>query len=339
MTITYLAGGDKYVADTCEPLKAASDRKDVTFEAIARGHYPGKRVPDDVLPGLKSVGFWDAPREQSWGLDWHRNEGIEITCVTRGKLAFSVESQEFDLKKGSVTITRPWQRHRVGRANVNASRLHWLILDLGVRRPNQRWEWPKWVMLSKDEINRLTDYLQYNEHPVWSGSEKFCTNFETISSIASGTDKDISYSALLLSINQLLLSVLELMQECSTNVDDTLTSSRRSVELFLDGLEERLEESWTLDRMSAACGMARTQFSAYCRDITNMTPMQYLRERRVKAAKALLVLQDGRTITDIAALCGFESSQYFANVFKHSTGVTPSDFARQQPNETGTGIV
>ena len=37
------------------------------------------------------------------------------------------------------------QPHQVGNPLISASRMHWLILDLNVRRPNDPWKWPSWI--------------------------------------------------------------------------------------------------------------------------------------------------------------------------------------------------
>ena len=73
----YVAGGVVYHADTCLPLVDAVKRGKVKFKALARYTYPGDRLSEDTM-GLSSVGYWDAKEPQDWGLDWHRNEGIEI---------------------------------------------------------------------------------------------------------------------------------------------------------------------------------------------------------------------------------------------------------------------
>ena len=131
-----------YHADDCEPLRQAVARGEVKLQALARRGYPGSAMPARVLPEVSTVGFWDAATPQTWGLDWHCNEGIEFTYLSRGRLDFAVDGRSHPLESGCLTITRPWQRHRVGNPHVQASRLHWLILDVSVRRPNQDWCWP-----------------------------------------------------------------------------------------------------------------------------------------------------------------------------------------------------
>jgi hypothetical protein len=50
-------------------------------------------------------------------------------------MAFAVDRIDYNLSRGNLTVTRPWQLHRVGNPNGTACRLHWIILDRGIRRP------------------------------------------------------------------------------------------------------------------------------------------------------------------------------------------------------------
>lgn len=64
------------------------------------------------------------------------------------------------------------------------------------------------------------------------------------------------------------------------------------------------------------------------RQQTGMTPGQYLRQLRMCKAKFLL-RSTPSLIGDVAALCGFEDSNYFSVVFTRETGMTPSAFRQQ----------
>ena len=79
----FLSPETTHHADRCLPLVQAVEQGEVRLEALARRGYPGRPMPDRMLPEVSTVGYWDAPREQSWGLDWHRNEGIELTYLSR----------------------------------------------------------------------------------------------------------------------------------------------------------------------------------------------------------------------------------------------------------------
>ncbi|OGV54560.1 MAG: hypothetical protein A2X49_11120 [Lentisphaerae bacterium GWF2_52_8] len=53
---------------------------------------------------------------------------------------------------------------------------------------------------------------------------------------------------------------------------------------------------------------------------------QLLNERRVEEAKIYLQPQHALSISRVAAICGFDDSNYFSVVFKKHTGLTPSAF-------------
>ncbi|NIA13149.1 MAG: helix-turn-helix domain-containing protein [Nitrospiraceae bacterium] len=315
-----------YEADTCTALRRAAEQGRVTFNAFARGHYPGARLPRTWLPGLKSVGYWNAPGPQDWGLDWHRNEGIEFTFLSTGRTPFAVDDQSCPLRAGNLAITRPWQRHRVGNPHVGAGRLHWVILDVGVRHPNQAWRWPAWLVLAKPDRERLTQLLRHNEQPVWHTTPEVRHCFDQLSQAIDKSDGAGRQSRLTVHLNELFLAVLEMFTQRDIALDPGLSSSRRTVELFLDDLSADLDGlalPWTARAMAEHCGLGVTAFTQYCRQVTNRTPVRYLNHCRVQTAARLLTGAPDMTITDIALACGFRTSQYFATAFRQHQGCTP----------------
>ena len=225
-----------------------------------------------------------------------------------------------------LTITRPWQAHRVGNPIVGACRLHWLILDLGVRRPDQAWQWPAWLILSPTDLRRLTTLLSHNEQPVWRANDEIGACFERIAELVQAREPARVQTRLQLCINELFLTLLELLQNKNVVLDAHLASTLRSVEMFLAALPAHLDHQWTLSEMAEQCGLGRSRFAHYCRRVTNLPPADYLTNCRVEAARQLLRTQPGLSITEVALACGFQSSQYFATVFGKSTGQTPREF-------------
>jgi AraC-like DNA-binding protein len=325
-TSVYLGGeGARFHADTCEPLRAAMEAGRIRLHALARGTYPGASLPTSWLPGLRSVGYWDAPEPQGWGLDWHRNEGVELTYVSAGHVGFATRDHHRLLEPGALTITRPWQRHRVGDPNVHACRLHWLIIDVGVRRPNQAWRWPRWIVADRDELEQLTRLLRENEEPVWQADSEVVRTFERLSRLVANPETATAGRIATL-INELLLALVEMLMRQRPELDQRLATSERAVRLFLETLQENPGERWSLDSMAAACGIGRTAFAHYCQRYTNLTPKQYLTQCRLREAARLLAQQPSVTITEVASSCGFATSQHFATRFRRWAGVTPREY-------------
>ncbi len=328
----YRERNKRYEVDHCEPQKEAVREGKIKFHALTKGHYPGDPMALDVLPGLSSIGFWDANISQDWGLNPHRNEGIEIVFLETGESDFTVDQKLFNLHAGNFTITRPWQLHKLGAPNIGPGRLHWLIIDLGVRRPHQEWRWPKWVVLTKEDLTALTRKLRHNENPVWNSTATISHAFREIARTIASWDRPHSISRMAVNLNQLLIGILDALTEQQTHENEQLVSRKRAVEMFLRDLKAgnvELDAEWTLDRMASHCSMGVTAFSKYCRDLVNTGPMEFLNQCRLERAAEQLRSHPELSITEIAFANGFNSSQYFATRFRRRFKVSPSHFVEK----------
>lgn len=322
----------RYEIDRCEPQNRAILTGKINFHALTKGHYPGTPVPENILPGLSSIGFWNAGGAQDWGEDPHRNEGVEITFLETGSMIFSADSKRHNLRAGHFTITRPWQLHKLGAPNIGPGRLHWLIFDVGVRRPHQDWVWPKWVVLTKNDLGELTRKLRHNENPVWNSTPAIAQSFRELARNVEAWNQPHAVSHLAVHLNQLLIGILDALTKQQTHENKQLTSRRRAVEIFLHDLENdrvNVSEIWTLDRMAEHCGMGVTAFSKYCRDLVNVGPMEFWNQCRLDRASRQLREQPELSVTEIAFANGFNSSQYFATCFRQRFQISPSRFVSE----------
>ena len=321
--------GASIQADTCQALQIGVNAKQVSVSALSRGRYLGKKLPKKALPGICSVGFWDAVHDQEWGIDWQRNEGIELAYLETGRAEFALDDFHTVLEPGQITIAHPWQRHRIGGPRFFASRLHWLILDVGVRRPNQAWQWPSWVTLSDKDREELTNTLRHCKQSAWVGSREMLRCFRLIANAVETDESGNNISRLTVRLNELFVLVLDMFRANPVPLDELLSSSRRTVELFLRDLMHNpasIEQNWTLLSMANHCGLGVAKFVQECRLITNLSPAQYLQDCRIQAACRLIREYPEKSVTDIAMSCGFSSSQYFATVFRRKVGASPREF-------------
>ncbi len=326
---TYVEQGKTYFCDTCVPVARAARSGTLQLESLVHGTYPGRRLADATLPEVKSIGYWNSAVQQDWGLDWHRNEGIEFTLLANGELPFAVGDREYMLQPDELTITRPWQPHRLGNPNIGINRLYFLILDVGVRRPHQEWRWPDWIVLERQDLAELTLTLRQNEQHVWKTDPGIRQCFAEIGQAVRAERPETHVSRLTLCINEFLLHLLELFRRTSPVLNESLTTVRRSVKMFVSDLRTSYREPWTVRSMAEECGIGVTSFVHYFTQVTNMTPMQYLVRRRVEAAAEMLLANPRQHVIDVAMDCGFSSSQHFASSFKRFMGVTPTDHRKR----------
>ena len=112
-------------------------------------------------------------------------------------------------------------------------------------------------------------------------------------------------------------------------LDESLSSARRTVELFWNDLRQNGEQlglEWTVVAMARRCGMGVTHFIHQTKQLVNMTPAHYLTRCRLEAAAKMLREAPEANVTEIALRFGFSSSQYFATQFRRQFDCTPSDY-------------
>ncbi len=321
--------GSLMYADNCRDLQIAAGRGEVELRAWTRGSYPGTSL-GERLPGICTTGFWDARFQQNWGLKRHCNEGFKIAFLSRGSLRLVVDDTEYELQQGQFIVIRPWQLHSIGEPVVGPSRLLWLILDAGLRRPNESWSWPEWMVFSDEEATTLGKILTQNNQPVWDGNSELGNAFEAIASILSSRTPETGETRLKVALNTVMLALIDRMLEQVPALDPNLSTAQNTVSIFLRRLPARSEEDWTLELMAEECGLSRTRFADYCKLLTNMSPLQFLQHLRLERASVMLRDAKRPSITDIAMACGFNSSQYFSYAFRKRYGCTPRALAAQQ---------
>ena len=243
-----------------------------------------------------------------------------------GRMGIRVEDRPLTLHFDHMLVTRPWQPHQIGDPYVQSGRLIWLILDVGVRRPHQEWDWPSWIFLQPDDIAELTRYLRQNEQFVWKVSPDMRRSFQGIAHSLELQPIRRSLSPLAIWVNSLLLQVLEMFRTQNIPLSESLTDAERSVRQFLKELESAMEKPWTLETMAESCHLGVTRFVHYVRHVANVSPAEYLLTARIEKACRLLAADSSLTIAEVATACGFSSSQNLTRVFRRQMRKTPASY-------------
>ena len=88
--------------------------------------------------------------------------------------------------------------------------------------------------------------------------------------------------------------------------------------------ENMRDEEFSIDLLAEQMNMSRSSFYRKIKALTDMTPIEYLKTRRLD--QAALLLRQGIRITEVAERVGFTSSSYFAKCFKAKFGCLPKDY-------------
>ncbi len=126
--------------------------------------------------------------------------------------------------------------------------------------------------------------------------------------------------------------------EESNNVSNALENTPPNQEqLFLNeiiaAVEQHLQDSdFTLESLSTEMYMSKSTMNRKIKSITGLTPMDFVKNVRMKKACRLLQSKD-MNISEVAFAVGFSDPKYFAKCFKDEYGITPSQY-QQKPDKT-----
>ena len=158
--------------------------------------------------------------------------------------------------------------------------------------------------------------------------------------IASGADEFIQKP---FHIEELKLRIVRLLEERarlrnaftqelrSPAASDLKIGKTESVDdVFMRKFMALIEESYpdsdfSIEKASDMLGLSRVHLYRKVKELTGVTPTDFLRNYRLKRAAALL-REKGRNVNEVAYATGFSSPPYFSKCFKAAYTVTPTEY-------------
>lgn len=264
-------------------------------------------------------GYWKGEKRVRT-LGPHRNPGLELVLVLNGSVSWDYEGRRVDVPPGHLSFTWPWQWHGGYNNIVPSVELCWVTIPFArlPARATTRVRLHASLGLRPAENRRVIHCLAGAGAPVIKASRLLRQLFPVAANRLRAEDGVLSFETRAL----LLLVLWELVRSVEDAPPDRAPDARVRVERLLPVLREQCAEAWTLERMASSCGMGRTHFTRMLKELTGDTPVQYLNRLRIERAEALLGASD-RSVLDVALACGFQSSQYFATVYRTFTGRAP----------------
>jgi AraC family transcriptional regulator len=97
------------------------------------------------------------------------------------------------------------------------------------------------------------------------------------------------------------------------------------LDLAIDYIHAHYAEPLTIAEIARAAGVASGYFTRFFKAIAGVPPRAYLTEVRFERAK-VLIRSTSKSMTQIAADCGFADQSHMTNVFRKRVGMTPTEF-------------
>lgn len=125
---------------------------------------------------------------------------------------------------------------------------------------------------------------------------------------------------------QIKLMFLQMFIELEVRIrEGQETEDNGKVEMVVGYINEHYGEDLTVEGLARHVGISSRYLRRCFREKTGISCSSYITSVRIEKAKQLL-WNSSKTVTEIAGLTGFNSSQYFSRIFYQYEGRTPSRY-------------
>ncbi len=113
-----------------------------------------------------------------------------------------------------------------------------------------------------------------------------------------------------------------------TDVDRKQKRQIQSIQKSIEYMEEHFAEDITIEALAKESNLSKFYFIRLFKELTSMTPMEFLTNQRLEYAEQLLYNEE-KMITDISYHVGFNSVGYFTKKFKKKYKISPTEYRKK----------
>ncbi|MDH6534164.1 hybrid sensor histidine kinase/response regulator [Parabacteroides sp. 52] len=115
---------------------------------------------------------------------------------------------------------------------------------------------------------------------------------------------------------------------------ETSSADDRFMQRFFEVIEQYLDNpDLNVDLICKEIGMGRATFYRKLKALTDLSPVDLIRNKRLEIAAKMLV-ETTKNISEISFLVGFNSTTYFSTCFKNMYGISASEYSLQHKPAT-----
>lgn len=163
---------------------------------------------------------------------------------------------------------------------------------------------------------------------------------------SSGTDdyivKPFNMDVLILRIKNILISREKLRSLYGKKFSpealgiEIVSSNDRFTQKFFEVIEQNISNpDLNIELLCKEIGLSRTNLYRKLKAITDLSPVELIRNKRMEIAAKLLVQSDV-TVSEVSTYVGFNSHAYFTQCFKAVYGTSPTEFLAEHKKSTTT---
>lgn len=262
------------------------------------------------IPALKSFGYYCTNKaSESISHHMHKNQ-LELHYVVEGNQKFYIKNKEFSLTGNDMFVTSPNVPHSSGTSLMTMREVYWMHIDMS--------QTENFLGLNAINGNFLKKELESLQNTVYTGKGEATKYIKNAFNDLSSTDIGLQIRG----YGNLLCFLYEAI---SFEIKDN-KRIEENIKVTMNYITENIYNNISLEALSQISGLSISRFKYKFKQQVGISPRGYINTLKIEESKKLL--KKGYSVTDVAFTLGFNTSTYFATVFKQYTTISPSDFQK-----------
>lgn len=268
------------------------------------------------------VAFYISDFESSFYdyIDWHWHDEVQYCLVIKGEVLFKVNKDSYVITEGNGIFINSRQVHTSKPVHSHSAIYYCFEFNPNMLcNDTNRGIYHSYILPIITDSKHGATVLQ-QEH---SRSKDILTSIKNVKEILDHRVPTFEMD--------LLIEIIKIWKNTFLDADlpkdsaPIMTRENDRLRNILQFIHENYEEELTLDLISKAVHLSRSECSRFFQKYTGQGLFQYITQYRIQ--KSLELLGDSqKSIADIAHEVGFKSQSYYTECFKKQLSMTPRQF-------------
>lgn len=259
---------------------------------------------------------------------WHWHPEIELTWIMSGQMEYRVNDKVYQMREGegifgnSNTLHSGFQK--------DGQDCHYLSITFHPR-----------FIYGYESSGLQTKYVNFiTENDSWSSlkleqnvdwQREILGHMQEIYHLSKekSEEYELQVHILLLQIWQKLYRYFAELPEGQVYPHKNMMRLRSIIAYIQDNYNRNI----SLDEIAGTVNICKSECCRFFKKYMNMTMIEYQMFLRIQ--NSLPLLRQGRSITEIAGIVGFNSSAYYGQIFKRYMKCTPKEYERRNRCDMG----
>lgn len=232
---------------------------------------------------------------------------FQLLYIASGKAHFHFDGKEKIVTAGHMVLYRPKEPQKYEYYGEDQTEVYWVHFTGG------------------NVTNMLRSYGLTDDKTVfYCGSDIEYQNLFRAMIYELQMCRD-NYAEMLEMYLKQIFILLQRFFKTTAKVDNTRLAEE--IDKATKYFNEHYSEEICIDEYAKSHNMSTSWFIRNFKQYTGFTPLQYILNKRIYNAEALL-LNSPYNVTEIAYIVGYDNPLYFSRIFKKMKGVSPSEYRK-----------